>query len=207
MPSPPDRAIPRILRRQPSEPPLGGHRDPPAGQHPRGANVVSGSRPAAGACGVAAVSRRGGRLGVRARLHDTAPDHREPRPAPLGSCLSQGAQCGPCRRPPRGAGGKSVLGRQPGRGGAVSARLRSAVVAAFLARCRGRERLGDALFAATRHWPVELHFQKGLAGASEETMSAVRGTATNPAVLDAFVLAMIAGGGPPVARSARPPTS
>jgi FAD/FMN-containing dehydrogenase len=61
----------------------------------------------------------------------------------------------------------------------------------------GRERLGDALFAATRHWPVELHFQKGLAGASEETMSAVRGTATNPAVLDAFVLAMIAGGGPP----------
>jgi hypothetical protein len=28
-------------------------------------------------------------------------------------------------------------------------------------------------------------------------MSAVRGTASNPAVLDAFVLAMIAGGGPP----------
>jgi hypothetical protein len=61
----------------------------------------------------------------------------------------------------------------------------------------GRERLGDALFAATRHHPVALHFQKGLAGGSEEAMAAVRETATNPAVLDAFVLAMIGGGAPP----------
>jgi FAD/FMN-containing dehydrogenase len=61
----------------------------------------------------------------------------------------------------------------------------------------GRERLADALFAATRHRAVALHFQKGLAGASAETAAAVRDTATNPAVLDAFVLAIIGGGEPP----------
>ncbi len=60
-----------------------------------------------------------------------------------------------------------------------------------------RERLADALFAATRLRPVALHFQKGLAGASAETVAAVRDTATNPAVLDAFVLAMIGAGAPP----------
>jgi FAD/FMN-containing dehydrogenase len=66
-----------------------------------------------------------------------------------------------------------------------------------LLRPEGRERLADALFAATRHRPVELHFQKGMAGASEEAAAAVRDTATNPAVLDAFTLAMIGGGEPP----------
>ena len=67
----------------------------------------------------------------------------------------------------------------------------------------GCERLADALFAATRHRPVELHFQKGLAGSTEEAAAAVRDTATNPAVLDAFVLAMI-GGGEPAAFSGLP---
>jgi FAD/FMN-containing dehydrogenase len=66
-----------------------------------------------------------------------------------------------------------------------------------LLQADGRERLADALFAATRHWSVGLHFQKGLSGASEGTISAAQDTATNPAVLDAFVLAIIAGGGPP----------
>ena len=63
-----------------------------------------------------------------------------------------------------------------------------------------------SLFAATRHWSVGLHFQKGLSGASEETISAAQDTATTPAVLDAFVLAIIAGGGPPsLSRPSRPP--
>ena len=60
-----------------------------------------------------------------------------------------------------------------------------------------REQLVDALVAAGRLWTVELHFQKGLAGASSETLADVADTATNPAVLDAFVLAIIAGEGPP----------
>jgi FAD/FMN-containing dehydrogenase len=60
-----------------------------------------------------------------------------------------------------------------------------------------RGRLATALFAATRHWPVELHLQKGLAGGSEEAVSATRETAMNPAVLDAFALAIVAGESPP----------
>jgi FAD/FMN-containing dehydrogenase len=59
-------------------------------------------------------------------------------------------------------------------------------------------RLADALFSATRHWRVSLHFNKGLAGAPPEAISAARDTATNPVVLNAFALAIIAGGGPPV---------
>lgn len=60
-----------------------------------------------------------------------------------------------------------------------------------------RERLADALYAASRHFGVELHFNKGLAGGSREALAASRNTATNPAVLDAFVLAIIATGGLP----------
>jgi FAD/FMN-containing dehydrogenase len=60
-----------------------------------------------------------------------------------------------------------------------------------------RSGLADALFAAGRHWPVELHLQKGLAGGSEEAISATGDTAMNPDVLDAFALAIIDGEDPP----------
>jgi FAD/FMN-containing dehydrogenase len=60
-----------------------------------------------------------------------------------------------------------------------------------------RSGLADALFAAGRQWTVELHFQKGLAGGSEEAVSATRNTAMNPDVLGAFALAIIAGEDPP----------
>jgi FAD/FMN-containing dehydrogenase len=59
-------------------------------------------------------------------------------------------------------------------------------------------RLVDALFSATRHWRATFHFNKGLAGAPAEEISAARDTPTNPAVLDAFALVIIGGGGPPV---------
>jgi FAD/FMN-containing dehydrogenase len=59
---------------------------------------------------------------------------------------------------------------------------------------QAQSRFVDALFAASRHKEVELHFNKGLAGASREVLGAVRDTATNPAVLDAFALAIIADG-------------
>ena len=55
-----------------------------------------------------------------------------------------------------------------------------------------RARLVDALFAASRSWSVELHFQKGLAGAAPETLAATRGTPINPAVLNGFALAFFA---------------
>jgi FAD/FMN-containing dehydrogenase len=60
-----------------------------------------------------------------------------------------------------------------------------------------REALADALMAASRHWAVEMHFQKGLAGAPEQIIAAARQTPMNPAVTDAFMLAIIAGEGPP----------
>ncbi|HEX5184787.1 MAG TPA: FAD-binding protein [Allosphingosinicella sp.] len=60
----------------------------------------------------------------------------------------------------------------------------------------GRDRLADAWFAASRHWQVTFHFNKGLAGATPEVLAASRDTAMNPEVLDAFALAIIAGDGP-----------
>jgi FAD/FMN-containing dehydrogenase len=59
-------------------------------------------------------------------------------------------------------------------------------------------RLGDALAAASRHAPVELHFQKGLAGGAPEAIAATRDTVMNPKVLDAFVLAIVGSEGAPV---------
>jgi FAD/FMN-containing dehydrogenase len=60
-----------------------------------------------------------------------------------------------------------------------------------------QERLADALFKASAHWDVELHFNKGLAGAPADALAAAKDTAMNPAVLNAFALAIIAGGGTP----------
>ena len=57
-----------------------------------------------------------------------------------------------------------------------------------------RKSLADALFAASRHWPVSLHFNKGLAGAPEAARTAARDTAINPAAVDAFAL-VISGAG------------
>jgi FAD/FMN-containing dehydrogenase len=65
---------------------------------------------------------------------------------------------------------------------------------------QAQRRLADALFAASRHKEVELHFNKGLAGASPEVLAATRATATNPAVLEAFALAIIADGEGPAYR-------
>ncbi|HUP09795.1 MAG TPA: FAD-dependent oxidoreductase [Caldimonas sp.] len=48
----------------------------------------------------------------------------------------------------------------------------------------------DALFAASRHWGVSLHLNKGLAGAPAEALAAARDTATNPKAIDAFALAI-----------------
>jgi FAD/FMN-containing dehydrogenase len=59
-----------------------------------------------------------------------------------------------------------------------------------------QESLVDALFAASRHWPLELHFNKGLAGGLASAATAARDTATNPAMLDAFALAIIGSFGP-----------
>jgi hypothetical protein len=60
-----------------------------------------------------------------------------------------------------------------------------------------RQRLAEAIFAATRSWSVALHFNKGLAGATDGAIEAARNTAINPAALEAFALAIVAGHGSP----------
>ena len=60
-----------------------------------------------------------------------------------------------------------------------------------------RARFVDALVAAARLSGVELQFDKGLAGARPEAIEAARETAMNPAVVDAFALAICGAGGPP----------
>ena len=60
-----------------------------------------------------------------------------------------------------------------------------------------QQKLVDAIYAATRHWGLSLHFNKGLAGAPAEAIAAAKNTATNPALLHAFALAIIAGEGGP----------
>jgi FAD/FMN-containing dehydrogenase len=60
-----------------------------------------------------------------------------------------------------------------------------------------RERLVDALFAAAKHRGVSLHFNKGLAGATPDAIATASDTAMNPAVVDAFALAISGAGGPP----------
>jgi FAD/FMN-containing dehydrogenase len=71
----------------------------------------------------------------------------------------------------------------------------SAWLPASLLQPRAQARLVDAWFAASRHWSVAFHFNKGLAGADASTLAASRDTAMNPQVLDAFALAIIAGAG------------
>ena len=75
--------------------------------------------------------------------------------------------------------------------------FQSAWLPASLLDADRRDALVDTLFAASREHPIELHFQKGLSGASAEVIAVARDTPTNPNVLDAFVLAIVAGEGPP----------
>lgn len=74
---------------------------------------------------------------------------------------------------------------------------KSAWMPAALLREERQAGLADAIFRCSRHWRVAFHFNKGLAGAPPAEIAAARDTAMNPEVLDAFALAIIAGGGDP----------
>ena len=85
------------------------------------------------------------------------------------------------------------MGRRRRAGRRVLARLHLGLAARVAAQAaRTRRRFVDAWFAASRHWAVALHFNKGLAGAPAAAIAAARDTAINPDVLDAFALAIIA---------------
>jgi len=72
----------------------------------------------------------------------------------------------------------------------------SAWMPAALLDPQNQPRLVDAWFAASRHWEVSFHFNKGLAGAPTAAIDAARDTAMNPDVLASFALALIADTGP-----------
>ncbi|OOG58240.1 FAD-linked oxidoreductase [Rhodanobacter sp. B05] len=74
---------------------------------------------------------------------------------------------------------------------------RSAWLPASLLQPRAQARLVDAMFAASRAWGFALHFNKGLAGAPPEAITAARDTATHPGMVEAFALAICASGGAP----------
>jgi FAD/FMN-containing dehydrogenase len=65
---------------------------------------------------------------------------------------------------------------------------------ASLLESDAQQRLADGLFASSRQAGVSLHFNKGLAGAPPEAIARAKDTATNPAVLTAFALAIAAYG-------------
>jgi hypothetical protein len=98
---------------------------------------------------------------------------------------------------PKARAGNFFWAGDGGQVGQVLYAYRSAWLPASLLQGKNRQRLVDALFASTRHWSVSLHFNKGLAGAPAEEITAARETAMNPVVLDAFALAICAAGGPP----------
>ncbi|HUZ14036.1 MAG TPA: FAD-binding protein [Caulobacteraceae bacterium] len=80
----------------------------------------------------------------------------------------------------------------------------SAWLPAALLAPASQPRLVDAWFAASRHWSVAFHLNKGLAGAPAAAIEAARDTATNPDVLGAFALAIIADSGPSLFAGAAP---
>jgi len=65
----------------------------------------------------------------------------------------------------------------------------------FLLEPGARAGLTEALVEASRRMLIRLHFNKGLAGGTPEAIAAARDTATNPKVMGAFCLALIATGG------------
>src|SRR5262249_35223405 len=84
-----------------------------------------------------------------------------------------------------------------GEAGQVLHAYRSLWLPASLLEQEQQEAFADALFAASRHWPVTLPGSKGMPGARAEAVAAAQDTATNPVMLEAFALLISAAHGAP----------
>ena len=84
-----------------------------------------------------------------------------------------------------------------GEAGAVWYAYQSAWLPASLLEADRRKSLADALFEAAKHRGIALHCNKGIAGATAEAIAATKDTAINPAVVDAFALAITGDFGQP----------
>jgi hypothetical protein len=91
---------------------------------------------------------------------------------------------------PGAPGGNVFWPGDQGQAGQVLHGYQSTWLPAALLQGGKRAALCDALFAASRHWSVSLHVNKGLAGAPAQHIAAARDTAINPAAIDAFALAI-----------------
>jgi FAD/FMN-containing dehydrogenase len=98
---------------------------------------------------------------------------------------------------PGAPGGNVLWAGDAGQAGQFLHGYQSAWLPAALLEKERQSRLGDALFAATRHWGLALHVNKGLGGAPADEVAAARDTAINPAVLSAFALVICGAEGPP----------
>ncbi|MBA3668570.1 MAG: FAD-binding oxidoreductase [Sphingomonas sp.] len=66
-----------------------------------------------------------------------------------------------------------------------------------LLKGEGRNRLVDAIIAGASEWTIALHMNKGLAGGDPAAVKRSLETATNPQMVDAFGLLIVAAEGPP----------
>ena len=197
---PADRALRRLLRASALFNPHWGEQVGfRPGQRLGIAMVFQGLDQAAGGGGLAAILRLGWRPRRGTCASAGAAVVAAPARALLGPRVPEAKlpDCVLGRRPARRAGDNIFWAGNPARPGMVLHGYQSTWLPASLLAAGPAEDLADALFAATRHWRVSLHFNKGLAGAPAEAIAAARDTATNPAVLDAFALAISAGRGPP----------
>lgn len=62
-----------------------------------------------------------------------------------------------------------------------------------LLKKENQHKLAKAIYEASSHWTMSLHFNKGLAGAPPEAIAAAKNTAMNPVVVNSFALCIIAG--------------
>ncbi len=84
-----------------------------------------------------------------------------------------------------------------GEAGAVWYAYQSLWLPASLLEADRRQAFADALFAAAKPFGVALHCNKGLAGAPADAIAAAKDTPMNPAVTDAFALAISGAFGQP----------
>ena len=100
-------------------------------------------------------------------------------------------------RPSGRAGGQYLLGRQPRRGGRGLARLPIRLAAPVAARGQSARTTGRRAVRGGEASGRLAAFQQGACGATADAIAAARDTAMNPAVIDAFALAISGAGGPP----------
>ena len=171
-----DRPGHRLLRRGAVQPPLGRADRLPPGECPRHRDGVPGPRSAAGGGHLAPVLRLAGRLSAGLQHRVGADGPRRASTAFLGPRSFSQQVPGLILADDRpGAPETNVFwASNLEEAGQVLHGYQSAWLPASLLQQDRQENLADALFAATRHWSVSLHFNKGLAGAPADAIEAAR---------------------------------